>query len=244
MSVYPTLWDEACQQPGDQWTARSPRMDIEGMMPPSNDGSRGDSKAHWNAVYASKAPTELSWYQPQPARSLELLEQLGIRPDSAIIDVGGGASTLVDALLDRGANNVTVLDISLAALEHARARLGARASTVTWIESDVTNAELPEGAYDVWHDRAVFHFLTNADDRRRYAEVAARALRSGGAAIIATFAPNGPTRCSGLDVVRYDSESLARTLGHEFSLDRSLDELHHTPGGVTQAFTYTVLRRR
>ena len=214
------------------------------MTSPSNDGSRGEPKAHWNAVYTSKAPTELSWYQPQPARSLELLEQLGVRPESAIIDVGGGASTLVDALLERGANNVTVLDISLAALEHARARLGARASAVTWIEADITNAELPEHAYDVWHDRAVYHFLTDPDDRRRYADVAASALRSGAAAIIATFAPHGPTRCSGLDVVRYDSASLARALGHEFSLDCSIDELHHTPGGIVQAFTYTVLRRR
>jgi len=214
------------------------------MLPPGNDGSRAEWKAHWDAVYTSKAPTELSWYQSQPTRSLELLEQLGAGPDAAIIDVGGGASTLVDALLDRGANNVSVLDISRAALEHAQARLGVRSASVTWIEGDITNIELPEHAYDIWHDRAVYHFLTSADDRRRYAESAARALRSGGAAIIATFAPNVPTRCSGLDVVRHDSQALARALGPELSLDRSIDEMHHTPGGIVQAFTWTVLRRR
>jgi SAM-dependent methyltransferase len=214
------------------------------MTLPSNDGSDGDMKAHWNAVYTAKSPTELSWYQPRPMRSLELLEQLGIGPATAIIDVGGGASTLVDALLDRGANNVSVLDISRAALEHAQARLGARAASVTWLEADITSADLPERAYDVWHDRAVYHFLTSAEDRRRYADVAAHALRQGGAAIIATFAPHGPARCSGLEVVRYDSEQLARELGSEFALDRSIDDLHQTPSGIAQAFTYTVLRRR
>ena len=214
------------------------------MMPPVNDGSRDGWQAHWNAVYTSRAPTELSWYQSQPTRSLELLEQLGAGPGTAIIDVGGGASTLVDALLDRGANNLSVLDISRAALEHAQARLGARSASVTWIEGDITNMELPERAYDVWHDRAVYHFLTSADDRHRYAEVAASALRSGGAAIIATFAPQGPTRCSGLDVVRYDSEQLAREFGNRFLLERSVDELHRTPSGSTQAFTYTILRHR
>jgi SAM-dependent methyltransferase len=214
------------------------------MTPPSNDGSDGGSKAHWDAVYTSKSPTELSWYQSRPTRSLELLEQIGIDPATAIIDVGGGASTLVDALLDRGVNSVSVLDISRAALEHAQARLGARAASVTWIEADITSADLPERAYDVWHDRAAYHFLTSAEDRRRYADVAAHAVRPGGAAIIATFAPNGPARCSGLDVVRYDSEQLAGELGRGFSLERSIDELHQTPGGIAQAFTYTVLRRR
>ena len=214
------------------------------MTPLSNADGDGGAKAHWDAVYTSKSPNELSWYQSRPTRSLELLQQLGAGPASTIIDVGGGASTLVDALLDRGAKNVSVLDISRAALAHARARLGARAASVTWIEADITRTDLPERAYDIWHDRAVYHFLTSAEERRAYAAVAAHALRPGGAAIIATFAPQGPTRCSGLDVVRYDSEQLARELGHEFLLDRSSDDLHRTPSGIAQAFTYTVLRRR
>jgi 2-polyprenyl-3-methyl-5-hydroxy-6-metoxy-1,4-benzoquinol methylase len=214
--------------------------------PISPDEKSGESsKAHWEAVYGSRAPTELSWYQPLPTRSLELLEQLGIRASSAIIDVGGGASTLVDALLDRGFDKLTVLDISHSALEHARTRLGARAASVEWMEADVTCADLGANAlYDVWHDRAVFHFLTDPEDRRRYVAAASHALRPGGVALIATFSPQGPARCSGLDVVRYDSASLARELGSQFSLERSVDDLHHTPSGAEQAFTYTVLRRQ
>jgi SAM-dependent methyltransferase len=210
----------------------------------SDDGNDASLKAHWESVYASRVPAELSWYQPEPTRSLELLAQLGVGPAPSIIDVGGGASTLVDALLDRGAANVTVLDISRAALAHAQARLGARAASVEWIEADITRVDLPAGAYDVWHDRAVFHFLTSAEDRRRYVDVASRALRRDGVAIVAAFSLHGPTRCSGLDVVRYDSGLLAREFGREFSLERSIDDVHHTPSGSTQAFTYTVLRRR
>jgi SAM-dependent methyltransferase len=194
-------------------------------------------------VYASKTPPELSWYQPEPARSLELLDRLGIEPTSAIIDVGGGASTLVDALLDRGARNVTVLDISAAALAHARARLGARAASVAWIEADITRVDLGTGVYDVWHDRAVFHFLTDEGNRRAYVAAMSRALRTGGIALIATFAPDGPQRCSGLEVVRYDAEGLAREVGNDFALDRAVHDVHHTPTGKAQAFTFAVLRR-
>lgn len=204
-----------------------------------------NSKAHWEAVYESRAPAEQSWYQSEPTRSLELLEQLGLAPASAIIDVGGGASTLVDALLERGVGSITVLDISGAALAHTKARLGARATSVQWIEGDITKVDLGASAsYDFWHDRAVFHFLTESGDRRRYVAAAARALRPGGAALVATFAPHGPARCSGLEVVRYDSELLAREFGREFSLERGVDELHHTPSGGEQAFTYNVMRRR
>jgi SAM-dependent methyltransferase len=200
-------------------------------------------KEHWETVYGSRAPTELSWYQSRPAQSLALLDELGVA-SSAIIDVGGGASTLVDALLDRGARDITVLDISRAALEHAKARLGARADSVEWIEGDITRIDLGAAAcYDIWHDRAVFHFLTDPDDRRRYVAAASQALRPGGAALIATFAPQGPPRCSGLDVMRYDPEQLAHELGSEFSLERSAEELHRTPSGAEQAFSYTVLRR-
>jgi SAM-dependent methyltransferase len=206
--------------------------------------SNAKAKAHWEAVYGSRAPAQMSWYQPQPTRSLELLDQLGVGPSTAIIDVGGGASTLVDALLDEQVDRLTVLDISGAALEQAKARLGPRSAAVVWIEADITRVDLEAGAYDVWHDRAVFHFLTNDEDRRRYVAAASRALRPGGAAVIATFSPQGPSRCSGLDVRRYDSESLARELGSEFVLERSLDDVHHTPSGSAQAFTYTVLRRQ
>ncbi|HEX5581918.1 MAG TPA: class I SAM-dependent methyltransferase [Gemmatimonadaceae bacterium] len=205
---------------------------------------RIDRKAHWEGVYATKAPAEVSWYQARPARSLELLAEAGVTATSAVIDVGGGDSTLVDALLERGTERVTVLDLSGAALARARARLGARATGVTWIEADVTSAVLPPGAYDAWHDRAVFHFLTEADDRRRYAEAAASAVRAGGALVIATFAPDGPTRCSALDVVRYDAESLAREFAPQFALVRGLVETHVTPWGAEQRFTYVILRRR
>jgi SAM-dependent methyltransferase len=218
-------------------------MDIVRMVPRSADGDDSSLKAHWESVYASRVPAELSWYQPEPTRSLELLAQLGVGPESAIIDVGGGASTLVDALLDRRMTRLTVLDISSAALAHAKTRLGPRAAPVTWVEADVTRADLAAGAYDVWHDRAVFHFLDDPNDRRRYVEAAALAIRPGGVALVATFALHGPSRCSGLNVVRYDSEQLAREFGGEFSLDRSVDDLHRTPSGSTQAFTYTVLRR-
>jgi ubiquinone/menaquinone biosynthesis C-methylase UbiE len=209
-----------------------------------HDSRDVDSKAHWEAVYGSRAPAELSWYQPQPTRSLELLDQLGVGPSTSLIDVGGGASTLVDALLDRQLGEITVLDISGAALEHAKRRVGARSSAVVWIEADITRTDLEADAYDVWHDRAVFHFLTNEADRRRYVAAASRAIRPGGAAVIATFSMHGPMRCSGLDVMRYDAERLVRELGGAFSLERTLDDVHHTPSGGAQAFTFTVLRRR
>jgi ubiquinone/menaquinone biosynthesis C-methylase UbiE len=209
-----------------------------------HDSGDTNWKAHWEAIYGSKAPADLSWYQQQPTRSLELLEGLGMGPSTAIIDVGGGASTLVDALLDQHLGKITVLDISAVALEHAKSRLGLRNNSVVWIEADVTRVDLGADAYDVWHDRAVFHFLTSAEDRRRYVDAARRALRRGGAALIATFSLQGPTRCSGLDVMRYDAEMLARELGSEFSLERSVDDIHHTPFGTPQAFTFAVLRRR
>jgi 2-polyprenyl-3-methyl-5-hydroxy-6-metoxy-1,4-benzoquinol methylase len=208
------------------------------------DSTNSSSRSHWNAVYESKAPSQLSWYQKRPQRSLELLEELGVGGSTAIIDVGGGASTLVDALLERGVASIAVLDIAYAALEHAKARLGSRAASVTWVEGDVTQIELDAGAYDVWHDRAVFHFLTAHEHRRAYVAAAAHAIRPGGSAVIATFSLQGPTRCSGLEVVRYDAALVAREFGNDFTLERSVDDLHHTPTGSTQAFTYAMLRRR
>ena len=200
-------------------------------------------RAHWNALYKSREPTTLSWYEAQPEQSMALLDQLGIEARTSIIDVGGGASVLVDTLLSRGCRDLTVLDISGAALEHARTRLGARAATVKWIEADITRVDLGTGAYDVWHDRAVFHFLTHEDDRRAYVSAMSRALRASGVALIATFAPDGPQRCSGLEVVRYDAEGLARELGKDFALERAVHDVHHTPTGKPQAFTFAVLRR-
>lgn len=203
-----------------------------------------DPKVHWEAIYRAKRPAEMSWYQPFPARSIELLLRAGARPNSAIIDVGGGDSTFVDALLEREFRNVTVLDISSSAIERARARLGARADQVAWIEGDVRVVDLPAQSYDVWHDRAVFHFLTQPDDRTRYITQLAGALRPGGTLIIGTFALEGPPQCSGLPVTRYDAAGLARQLGGGYALRESLTDVHRTPSGVEQAFTYARFQRR
>lgn len=203
-----------------------------------------DRKAHWEQVYDTRSSMEVSWYQPLPARSLELIREAGAGPESAVIDVGGGDSRLVDTLLEREFRRVTVLDLSGAALARARARLGAPAAAVIWLEADVTAAELAPAAYDLWHDRAVFHFLTDPQDRVRYVAAAARAVRPGGALIIATFALDGPTRCSGLEVVRYGPEELAREFGDSFVLLRSFGDVHRTPSGGEQRFTYAMFERR
>lgn len=204
-----------------------------------------DVGAHWEQVYRTREPTEVSWYQVRPVLSLELLEELATEPPSRVIDVGGGASTLVDALLETGRWRVTVLDVSGRALALARGRLGEqRAAAVEWIEADVTRARLPAGRYDVWHDRAVFHFLVEEDDRRRYVAQAERALRPGGTLVVGTFALDGPTRCSGLPVVRYGADTLAAAFGDGFELVRGLDDVHVTPAGGEQRFTFAVLRRR
>lgn len=202
-----------------------------------------DRKAHWDEVYTTKPSTEVSWYQSEPTLSLALLREVGAGPTSAVLDVGGGDSRLVDAVLAAALGRVTVLDLSGAALARARARLGARAAEVTWLEADVTRAALPAGAFDVWHDRAVFHFLTAPEDRARYAAAAA-AVRPGGAVLLATFAPDGPTRCSGLPVARYTPEGVARELGDAFALVRGFGDVHHTPAGREQRFSVAVLRRR
>jgi SAM-dependent methyltransferase len=204
----------------------------------------GDASVHWNAVYRAKRTDQMSWYQPLPTRSIELLLRNGATEESEIIDVGAGDATLVDALLERGFRHVTVLDISGTALERAQARLGARADGVTWIEADIRDAELPAGAFDVWHDRAVFHFLTRQDDRDRYVAQLASALRHGGILIMATFALEGPPQCSGLATMRYDASGVERALGHDFVLRESVTDVHRTPAGVEQAFTYAAFTRR
>jgi SAM-dependent methyltransferase len=197
-----------------------------------------DPRAHWETVYLSKEPTKVSWYRPHLERSLELICDAQSDRDARILDVGGGESTLVDDLLARGYRDITVLDISATALAVAQRRLGSRADLVTWVRADVTAFEFPLHHYDVWHDRAVFHFLTGADERAAYVRQVGRAVRRGGHVIVATFGPQGPTQCSGLDVVRYDANALHHEFGSRFRLVRHVTELHRTPAGVMQQFTY------
>jgi len=201
-----------------------------------------DPHAHWNAVYTRQRPGSSSWFQPSPDVSLQLLERAGMTAASCVIDIGGGDSELVDRLLDRGLTCVYVLDISHVALERARARLGARHRTVAWIEADVTSDwDVP--TVEIWHDRALFHFLTDAEARRRYIDRLRRAVRAGGAVVIASFALDGPTRCSGLPVLRYSSETLAAELGAGFAKVESVREEHVTPSGARQTFSYTRFTR-
>jgi ubiquinone/menaquinone biosynthesis C-methylase UbiE len=200
-------------------------------------------QAHWQNVYTKKGENEVSWFQENPAPSLELIAQVGATPVSAIIDIGGGASRLVDNLLDRGFQDVTVLDLSRAALEAAKARLGSHAAQVHWIVADATVWE-PQRAYNIWHDRATFHFLTEDRDRAAYVARLERALKMGGYAIIATFALDGPERCSGLPVVRYDAASLGQILGRGFQLVDTRRHAHATPWGSDQSFQFSVYRCR
>jgi SAM-dependent methyltransferase len=199
-------------------------------------------QAHWEDVYTRKGENEVSWFQESPTLSLELIAKVGATPASAIIDIGGGASRLVDNLIDRGFEDVTVLDLSEAALEAAKARLGNRADRVRWIVADATIWE-PEKAYDIWHDRASFHFLTEEHDRAAYLVRLERALKVGAYAIIATFALDGPERCSGLPVMRYDPASLGQTLGPAFQLADTRRHAHATPWGSDQSFQFSVFRR-
>lgn len=197
-----------------------------------------DRKSHWENVYTTKAFDQVSWYREHLDTSLRMILATGVQKDAAVIDVGGGSSTLVDDLLDRGFVDLTVLDLSGQALDVARKRLGSRGKDVDWIEADVTRVELPENRFDVWHDRAVFHFLTDAEDRRKYVELVRRAVKPGGHVIVASFGPGGPMKCSGLDVVRYSSDSMHDEFGNEFELVNSIEETHHTPFGTDQEFVY------
>jgi trans-aconitate methyltransferase len=201
----------------------------------------GSRQAHWERVYTTKGENEVSWFQDNPAPSLELIAAVGATPATAIIDIGGGASRLVDGLLAKGFRALAVLDLSGAALKAAKSRLGAPAEKVDWIVADATIWE-PTEAYDIWHDRAAFHFLTEENDRVAYIERMKKALRAGGHAIVATFAPDGPERCSGLRVMRYDAETLGRTLGQEFDLIETRRHSHTTPWGSTQSFQFSVFR--
>jgi len=204
-----------------------------------NDSNRG---AHWEDVYRTKGEREVSWFQETPSISRELIRSTGATGRSAIVDIGGGASRLVDALVHEGFEAVTVLDLSESALAAAKARLGQAAARVTWVVADVVRWKPPQ-CYDVWHDRAAFHFLTDAADRTAYVACLHQALRPGGHAIIATFAPDGPERCSGLPVIRYDAASLGEALGNAFNLVETRRHDHHTPMGSTQRFQFSVFRR-
>ena len=202
-----------------------------------------DRATHWDNVYATKGEAEVSWFQDNPAISLEMIRATNPDRGAEIIDIGGGASRLVDALLQDGYRHLTILDLSANALEASKKRIGAAASTVDWIVADATSWR-PARTYDVWHDRAAFHFLTDPHDRTAYVERLRIALAPGGQVIIATFAPDGPEKCSGLPVQRHDNASLSVELGPEFELVETHSETHHTPWHSTQAFQFSRFRRR
>ncbi len=196
-----------------------------------------ERQRHWESAYAGKAEDEVSWFQDSPDLSLALIAAAGVGRNARLIDVGGGAARLADALLDAGFKNITVLDIVEAGLAKTKARLGPRADEIAWVVQDVTTWH-PAAQFDLWHDRAVFHFLTEAGDRRAYVEALRRALTPGGHVILAAFGPDGPDKCSGLPVVRYDAAGIAAELGAVFGLEEERSETHVTPGGAAQHFLY------
>lgn len=196
------------------------------------------SKEHWEKVYTTKATDAVSWFQEHAENSLKLIQKTGVPLSAAIIDIGGGASTLVDDLLVKGYSNLSVLDLSAAALSASQNRLGTKANDVNWVVADITKADLPVQSYDVWHDRAVFHFLTSAEDRQAYVQAVLRAVKPGGHVIVATFAEDGPLQCSGLPVMRYNSDELHAEFGEPFTLVHHEKESHQTPFGTAQQFTY------
>ena len=201
-----------------------------------------DRDKHWDGVYGAKAADRVSWCAPRLERSLAMIRAVA-GPSCEIIDVGGGASTLVDDLLKLGFSNVSLLDVSSASIVIAKKRLGRNAEAVTWITADITQARLPGAKYDVWHDRAVFHFLTDPADRRAYSDVARKSIKRDGHLVIATFAADGPKRCSGLDVVRYTADALSRELAPGFVLEQKKREIHATPTGSGQSYLYCSFRR-
>lgn len=200
-------------------------------------------KEHWEQLYSSKSVDEVSWFQEHAALSVKLIRDAGVALTAPIIDVGGGASTLVDDLLANGYAKITVLDLSAAALAAAKARLGVRAADVQWLEANIIEAELASNAYEVWHDRAVFHFLTTAQERHAYVQTVLRAVKPGGLVVVATFAEDGPSQCSGLPVMRYDAKALHAEFGEPFVLLGHEKESHHTPGGNEQKFVYCFCRK-
>lgn len=204
--------------------------------------SDAQRRIHWENVYQTKGERDVSWFQETPRLSLEFIQSAGVKSDAPIIDIGGGASRLVDALLDAGFENITVLDISEKALAKSKSRLSSRGARVRWVVSDVTSWK-PIETYVVWHDRAAFHFLNDPNDRAAYVERLLCAVRPGGRVIIGTFALDGPERCSGLPVVRYDAASLGALFGHSFDLLENRDDGHQTPPGAIQRFQFSCFRR-
>ena len=200
--------------------------------------------SHWEQVYREKGEPQTSWFRPHLDESLRWIDALALPSDAPVIDVGGGRATLVDDLLARGFSDVTVLDLAESALAQSRARLGDRAGAVHWLVGDIIGIDLPAGRYALWHDRAVFHFLTDDAAQRRYVQTAAHAVRPGGDLVVATFALDGPERCSGLPVSRYDAASLAARFAPCFEKLGDSRDVHRTPFGTDQIFTYVHLRRR
>ena len=199
-------------------------------------------RAHWESTYATKATDRVSWYEARPDRSLELIRATGVIHDAGILDIGGGAWSLAGQLLAMGYTDLAVADISPAALAHAKAALGSQATRIAWIEADVRSHDFGR-VYDLWHDRAVFHFMVSAADREGYLEVLRRTLRPGGHPLIATFGPQGPKQCSGLPVQRYSAQELQRVLGEDFELVSSSLATHSTPSGAPQQFLHAHFRR-
>jgi SAM-dependent methyltransferase len=202
-----------------------------------------NQKDHWEQVYSTRPTEKLGWYEPHLQTSLSWIKGLSLATDARIIDVGGGASTLVDDLLDAGYRSITVLDISEKALSLAKARLGEKAGLVTWLDGDIASVDLPIHSYELWHDRAVFHFLIMFEQQQKYRDNLLKALKPGGHLIIGTFAPEAPPKCSGLPIQRYTPEQLQITLGMEFELEHHHKDLHITPGGVEQMYLYCHFRR-
>jgi ubiquinone/menaquinone biosynthesis C-methylase UbiE len=202
-----------------------------------------NQKDHWDRIYSRRQLEEVGWYRPHLERSLELIQQTGIPASAKLLDVGGGASSLVDDLLAEGFHDISVVDISTVALNLAKNRLGEQASTVHWIEGDITQVVIQPSSCDLWHDRAVFHFLLSPAQRQAYLENARRALKPRGYLIVAAFAPSAPPRCSGLEVIRYSADALSSELGEDFQLVRSIEEIHFTPGGVRQDFVYCLFQK-
>ncbi len=201
-----------------------------------------EKEAHWQKVYTTRGAQGVSWFTPQLERSLALIRRYASEPSGPIIDVGGGASTLADDLLAAGYTDITVLDIAESALRLSRQRMSAAADRIGWLRGDITNVPLPEGRFALWHDRAVFHFLVDGDDRRRYAQQLAHALHPGGHVVMAVFGPEGPKECSNLPTERYDAAGLNAALGPEFVLRESALETHTTPFATTQQFLYACLQ--
>jgi ubiquinone/menaquinone biosynthesis C-methylase UbiE len=202
-----------------------------------------NQREHWNKIYSTTPTEKVGWHTPHLETSLKWIQELGLPKEARIIDVGGGASTLVDDLLRQGYTSITVLDLSRKALSLTKERLGDGAKLVVWWEADITSIDLPTNHYDLWHDRAVFHFLTEPEQRERYRDTLLRALKGTGHLVIATFAPEAPPTCSGLPVQRYSATQLEGTLGKEFKLQKHHKELHTTPGGVKQMYLYCHFRR-